>query len=155
MNNELLTLFASYMEKQEILSRLTESEKLHGYNYSEIHTINAMGKIESPNVTGISEYMHMTRGAISKITKKLQQDGMIDTYRLPDNQQKIFYSLTEKGKELYDEHKKRHELWLQRDNDFLEKYSDKYLEQLKEFMTDFNCYLEEQIERLGEEVNDD
>ena len=138
MNNELLTLFASYMEKQEILSKLTESEKLHGYNYSEIHTIDAIGKIESPNVTGISEYMHMTRGAISKIAKKLQQDGMIDTYRLPDNQQK-----------------KRHELWLQRDNDFLEKYSDKYLEQLKEFMTDFNCYLEEQIERLGEEVNDD
>ena len=75
MNNELLTLFASYMEKQEILSKLTESEKLHGYNYSEIHTIDAIGKIESPNVTGISEYMHMTRGAISKIAKKLQQDG--------------------------------------------------------------------------------
>ena len=28
MNHELLTLFASYMEKQEVLSKLTESEKL-------------------------------------------------------------------------------------------------------------------------------
>ena len=36
MNSELLGLFAKYMEKQEVLSKLTESEELHGYNYSEI-----------------------------------------------------------------------------------------------------------------------
>lgn len=53
--SELLTLFASYMKKQEVLSKLTESEKLHGYNYSEIHTIDAIGKLEEPNVTAISE----------------------------------------------------------------------------------------------------
>lgn len=63
--------FAKYMEKQEVLSKLTESEELHGYNYSEIHTIAAIGDMEFPNVTGISQAMHMTRGAISKITKDL------------------------------------------------------------------------------------
>ena len=69
MNSELLGLFAKYMEKQEVLSKLTESEELHGYNYSEIHTIAAIGDMEFPNVTGISQAMHMTRGAISKITR--------------------------------------------------------------------------------------
>ena len=45
--------FVKYMEKQEILSKLTENEKLHGYNYSEIHTISAIGELEEPNVTNI------------------------------------------------------------------------------------------------------
>ena len=155
MNHELLTLFASYMEKQEVLSKLTESEKLHGYNYSEIHTIDAVGKIGEPNVTAISEYMHMTRGAISKITKKLQRDGLLSTYMKPDNQQKIFFSLTEKGKILYEEHRQRHELWLKRDDDFLKKYDKEYLNQLQNFMSDFNEYLEEKINELGgkEDVN--
>ena len=155
MNHELLTLFASYMEKQEVLSKLTESEKLHGYNYSEIHTIDAIGKLEEPNVTAISEYMHMTRGAISKITKKLQKDGLLSAYMKPDNQQKIFFSLTEKGKILYEEHRQRHELWLKRDDDFLKKYEKEYLDQLQNFMSDFNEYLEEKITELGgkEDVN--
>ena len=149
MNTALLNLFASYMEKQEILSKLTESEKLHGYNYSEIHTMDAIGKVAEPNVTGIAAYLHMTRGAISKIAKKLQQDGLIETYRLPDNQQKIFYSLTEKGKVLCDEHEKRHALWLQRDDEFLSQYDPEYLCQIERFMTDFNAYLEKKIEQLG------
>ena len=32
MNTVLMNLFVKYMEKQEILSKLTEDEKLHGYN---------------------------------------------------------------------------------------------------------------------------
>ena len=30
MNSELLVLFAKYMEKQEVLSKLTEAEEFHG-----------------------------------------------------------------------------------------------------------------------------
>ena len=32
MNTVLMNLFVTYMKKQEILSKLTEDEKLHGYN---------------------------------------------------------------------------------------------------------------------------
>ena len=132
MNSELLGLFAKYMEKQEVLSKLTESEELHGYNYSEIHTIAAIGDMEFPNVTGISQAMHMTRGAISKITRRLMQNGMID-----------------KGQQLYEEHEKRHNLWLERDNAFLQKYSKKELDEIQQFMMDFNNYLEDKIAEIG------
>lgn len=66
VNTELMNLFVKYMEKQEILSKLTEGEKLHGYNYSEIHTIAAIGDLEEPNVTNIANHMNVTRGAISE-----------------------------------------------------------------------------------------
>ena len=64
---ELLVLFDEYLEKQDVLSKLTEAEKLHDLGYSEIHTIVAIQELEEANVTAIAEKMHMTKGAISKI----------------------------------------------------------------------------------------
>jgi len=153
MNTELLSLFAKYMEKQEVLSKLTESEELHGYNYSEIHTIVAIGDMEQPNVTGISQVMHMTRGAISKITKKLMENGLIESYKAEGNNQKIFFKLTDKGQMLYKDHEIRHYLWLERDSAFLQKYSQKELDKIQQFMMDFNIYLENKIVEIGGKSN--
>lgn len=155
MNSEILSLFAKYMEKQEVLSKLTESEELHGYNYSEIHTIAVIGDSEFPNVTGISQVMHMTRGAISKITKRLIENGLIESYMIEGNNQKIFFRLTDKGQELYKEHEIRHNLWLERDNAFLQKYSKEELNEIHQFMLDFNEYLEDKISEIGGKKNVD
>lgn len=149
MNTELLNLFVKYMEKQEILSRLTEDEKLHGYNYSEIHTIAAIGDLTEPNVTNIAAYMNVTRGAISKITKKLLAQNLIESYQQDGNKQKVFFRLTESGQLLYSEHDKRHKLWLKRDDSFLKQFDEKTIEQVETFMNAFNDYLETQITALG------
>ena len=149
MNIELMNLFVKYMEKQEILSKLTEDEKLHGYNYSEIHTIVAIGDLTEPNVTQIANYMNVTRGAISKITKKLLGQNLIEAYQRDDNKQKIFFRLTKSGQFLYDEHEKRHNLWLKRDNAFIKQFDSKTVKQVEKFMKEFNDYLEAQIMELG------
>ena len=154
MNTELMKLFVKYMEKQEILSKLTEDEKLHGYNYSEIHTIAAIGDLENPNVTQIANSMNVTRGAISKITKKLLEQNLIESYQRDGNKQKIFFRLTESGQFLYDEHAKRHNLWLKRDDAFIERFDLKTIEQIEEFMKAFNDYLQTQIEELGGNIDE-
>lgn len=155
MNTELLNLFAEHMEKQEVLSRLTEDERLHGFSYSEIHTIAAIGDLEEPNVTNIADHMNVTRGAISKIAKRLQGQGLIEAYRREDNKQKVFFRLTESGRVLYDEHEKRHELWLKRDNAFLAQFGERTVERVESFMRAFNEYLEEQISELGGNEHED
>lgn len=149
MNKKLMNLFAEYMEKQEILSRLTEDEKLHGYNYSEIHTIAAIGNLLSPNVTEIASHMNVTRGAVSKITKKLLAQGLIESYQKDGNRQKIFFRLTESGRFLYDEHERRHSLWLERDEAFISRSDRDTVVKVEKFMEDFNVYLAEQIAELG------
>lgn len=154
MNEELMNLFVKYMEKQEILSKLTEDEKLHGYNYSEIHTIAAIGDLQEPNVTHIANSMNVTRGAISKITKKLLEQNLIEAYQCDGNKQKIFFRLTKSGQFLYDEHEKRHSLWLKRDNNFIKQFDHKTIEQVEQFMSAFNDYLEIQIVELGGKVNE-
>ncbi len=149
-----MNLFVKYMEKQEILSKLTEDEKLHGYNYSEIHTIAAIGNLQEPNVTQIASSMNVTRGAISKITKKLLEQNLIEAYQRDGNKQKIFFRLTKSGQFLYDEHEKRHNLWLKRDNNFIKQFDHKTIEQVEQFMSAFNDYLEIQIVELGGKVNE-
>lgn len=153
MKDNLLNLFAEYLEKQDALSKLTDHEKLHEYGYSEIHVVAAIGDLQNPNVTSIAKHMKMTKGAVSKIIKRLLSADVIKSYQHEDNKQKIFYSLAEKGRFLYDEHKKRHELWLQRDRRFLDKYSEKQLELIRKFMVDFNLYLQEQIDEKGGQKN--
>lgn len=154
MNTVLMNLFVKYMEKQEIISKLTENEKLHGYNYSEIHTIAAIGDLAEPNVTRIADYMNVTRGAISKITKKLLEQKVIEAYRLEGNKQKIFFRLTESGQFVYAEHAKRHNLWLKRDSAFIKQFDSETVEQVERFMKAFNDYLETQIMELGETANE-
>ena len=155
MNTELMNLFVKYMEKQEILSKLTEDEKLHGYNYSEIHTIAAIGNLKEPNVTNIANQMNVTRGAISKITKKLLGQNLIEAYQQDGNKQKIFFRLTKSGQFLYDEHEKRHNLWMRRDDAFIKQFDEKIIKQVEIFMKEFNDYLEEQISELGGNIDED
>lgn len=146
---KLLSLFAEHLEKQDLLSRLTEAEILHGYGYSEIHCIAAIGELSRPNVTRIAERMKMTRGAVSKITRRLTAHGLSESYSLPENKKEVYFRLTPEGQSLYQEHKCRHSLWEQRDAAFFSRYTKAELEGIEAFMTSFNNYLETKIQETG------
>lgn len=142
----LLSEIASMLQRQEMLTKLTENVCLEEYSYSETHCIDYIGKSELPNVTKIAENMQMTRGAISKMTKKLLAKGLIEKYTLESNKKEVYFRLTDSGMELYKEHEKRHMLWEQRDSQFLKRYSEEEIAIITKFMKEFNLYLEEQIE---------
>lgn len=144
----LLKEIALMLERQDMLSKLTESQCLDEYGYSETHCIDYIGKLELPNVTRIAEHMGMTRGAISKMTKKLLAKGLIEKYTLVTNRKEIYYKLTEAGQELFDEHEKRHKRWEKRDMEFLARYPKDEVLILNKFMKEFNAYLEQQIEAI-------
>lgn len=151
MRTILLQQFDEYLEKQDILNKLTEKQKLNEYGYSEIHAIYYIKTLEHPNATELSKHLKMTRGAISKITQKLQHKGLIESFLLPDNKQKVYFRLTEKGEEMFDAHEDRHQLWVERDMQFLEKFDQNYLQQISDFMNQYNEYLEMQISDLSKE----
>lgn len=149
----LLKEIALMLERQDMLSKLTESQCLDEYGYSETHCIDYIGRLELPNVTKVAEHMGMTRGAISKMTKKLLAKGLIEKYTLETNKKEIYFRLTNLGELLFEEHEKRHLLWEKRDMNFLSRYSKEEVETVYKFMCEFNGYLEEQIEELAETQN--
>ena len=142
---QLLKEIALMLEHQDMLSKLTESQCLDEYGYSETHCIDNIGRLELPNVTKIAEHMQMTRGAISKMTKKLLAKGLIEKYTLETNKKEIYFRLTDQGMVLFKEHEKRHKQWEKRDMKFLERFSEEEIEMIMKFMKEFNQYLEEQI----------
>lgn len=108
---ELLKEIALMLERQDMLSKLTENQCLDEYGYSETHCIDYIGRLELPNVTKVAEHMGMTRGAISKMTKKLLAKGLIEKYTLETNKKEVYFKLTDQGRLLFDEHAKRHQRW--------------------------------------------
>lgn len=146
----LLKEIALMLERQDMLSKLTESQCLDEYGYSETHCIDFIGRLELPNVTKVAEHMGMTRGAISKMTKKLLNKGLIEKYTLETNKKEVYFRLTDLGKLLFEEHDKRHKRWEKRDMEFLSRYSTEEVEMVHKFMKEFNEYLEQQIEALAE-----
>lgn len=146
----LLKEISLMLERQDMLSGLTESQCLDEYGYSETHCIDYIGRLELPNVTKVAEHMRMTRGAISKMTKKLLAKGLIEKYTLETNKKEIYFRLTEQGKLLFEEHAKRHKRWEQRDMEFLSRYSKEEVGTVYKFMQEFNAYLEAQIEAITE-----
>lgn len=145
----LLKEIALMLERQDMLSKLTESQCLDEYGYSETHCIDFIGRLELPNVTKVAEHMGMTRGAISKMTKKLLAKGLIEKYTLETNRKEVYFRLTEQGKLLFEEHDKRHKRWEKRDMEFLARYSKEDVKTVYRFMREFNEYLENQIETLA------
>ncbi len=78
--------------------------------FSEFHVIDCIGKNHLPNTTFIAKELDMTKGAISKITSKLLKKDLITANHLENNKREIYYTLTGPGKEIFEIHKKLHEM---------------------------------------------
>lgn len=150
-SEELLSLFLQYANHDAELTRRNTKKSLQFYDNSELNCVHSIGNLEMPNVTAIAADMHMTRGAISKILKKLAEKGVVNSYQLPDNRQKIFFRLTEKGQELYGQHAERHQKWSDLELRFFEAVPQKEAEIVISFMRRFNEHLQSCLEDGKEE----
>ncbi len=107
-----------------------------GMNLTEVHCIDCIGTIDHANVTKISKKMDMTRGAISKICKKLIAKDAIQAYEEPDNNKEVYYSLTEKGNEIYTIHKRIHKEMISTRIQVIDKYQKSEKETILRFLHD-------------------
>nr|WP_242844782.1 MarR family transcriptional regulator [Clostridium botulinum] len=142
--------FKEIYEKEEILGKIAFRGEYEKYGVSEIHCIDFIGKIENPNVTKISENMNMTRGAISKICKKLLNSKLIDKYKKPENDKEIYFKLTKSGEELYKRHEIKHKKWEERNNNFFKNVDKEEQEIVASFLKKFNNFLDKIIESEGD-----
>ncbi len=148
--NSIMKSFKEIYEKEETLGKIAFKGEYEDYGVSEIHCIDLIGKIENPNVTKISESMNMTRGAISKICKRLLNSKLIDKYKKPDNDKEIYFKLTELGEKLYKHHEIKHKQWEERNNKFFKNIDKKEQEVVASFLKKFNNYLDKIIESEGD-----
>lgn len=147
------------MSKQaEILSSLTDLFNKINYYYrpqmekvfpelslSEIESIEIIAMIEYPNVTKLAEALYVTRGAISKVTKKLLKKGLIESFKSPDNKKEIYFRLTQAGSEINNRHEAMHQKFLKEDEIVFEDLSEKESQIILNFLEKYNNHLDKTI----------
>ncbi|MFX0549766.1 MarR family transcriptional regulator [Hathewaya histolytica] len=148
--NIIMKSFKEIYEKEEILGKISFKGEYEKYGVSEIHCIDFIGKMEHPNVTKIAQSMNMTRGAISKLCKKLLNNKLIDKYKKPENDKEIYFKLTELGERLYKHHEIKHRQWEERNNKFFKNIDEEDQEVVASFLKKFNNYLDKIIEVEGD-----
>lgn len=145
----IINLFIQLVTQQELREskltmRLTEEmKKLESelgmqlpLTLSDIHFIACIGDHGPINVTAISEKVHLTKGSITRISKKLLKLDLIKRQQLIDNKKEVYYRLTAKGNKLYRLHSRIHQEIEQRFMRLLDKYTPEQLAFSRELLED-------------------
>ncbi len=110
----------------------------------EIHTIAIIGDDEGISVTQLSEARGVTKGAVSQMIYKLVDKGLVEKRISPSSDAELNLHLTEKGKEAFHEHRKKHEAMEMR---FAEIMND-IPEEMQQYMTEFLKSFEKELDKL-------
>ncbi|WP_278382159.1 MarR family transcriptional regulator [Clostridium tyrobutyricum] len=134
-------------KKKMWLDSFKMKSSLKGYNPSEIHCIAYIGEDKNSNVTKLAESFDMTRGAISKLTKKLVKKGLIENYQKSDNKKEVYFKLTKRGKTIYNIHEEIHREFKDRDQPFFEQITEEQLDVILDFAKKYNMHLDAEIKK--------
>ncbi|WP_086443746.1 MarR family winged helix-turn-helix transcriptional regulator [Candidatus Enterococcus lemimoniae] len=151
MNKKEQTIieFRALFNKLIWLNKLKMEEALKEYKPSEVHCIEYIGKNADPNVTKLAEAFYMTRGAISKITKKLIKKELIESYQKAENKKEIYFRLTRKGQSVFDIHEKVHNEFQKRDNTVFEQVTEEQYDNMLAFIENYSKHLDEEMKKQG------
>lgn len=150
MNKEeqVLISFRELFNKMAWLNKVKMEDRLKDYKSSEVHCIEYIGKNTDSNVTKLAEAFYMTRGAMSKLTKKLIKKDLIESYQKPDNKKEIYFKLTEQGKKIYKIHEELHKEFQERDKVIFEQITDKQFDNMLTFVEKYSRHLDTEIKKL-------
>jgi DNA-binding MarR family transcriptional regulator len=154
MNKEeqVIMGFRDLLNKMVMLNKFKMEDSLKGYKSSEVHCIEYIGRNVDSNVTKLGESFYMTRGAISKITKKLIEKGIIESYQKPENKKEIYFRLTSQGKVIYKIHEELHKEFQERDKAVFEQITDEQFDSMLSFAEKYSSHLDAEIKKLGVDI---
>lgn len=135
--------------KMAWINKLKMEDSLKGFQSTEVHCIEYIEKNADSNVTKLAEAFYMTRGAISKLTKKLIKKGLIESYQKADNKKEIYFKLTEEGRGVFNIHEELHQEFRERDKVIFDQVSDEQIEALLQFVNGYSQHLDREIEKLA------
>ena len=154
MNKEeqVIMGFRDVYNKMVFLNKVKMEDSLKDYKSSEVHCIEYIGKNVDSNVTKLAESFYMTRGAISKLTKKLIKKGIIESYQKPDNKKEIYFRLSEQGEAIDKIHEELHKEFQERDKAIFEQVTEEQFDIMLSFVEKYSRHLDAEIEKQGVDI---
>jgi DNA-binding MarR family transcriptional regulator len=154
MNKEeqVIMGFRDVYNKMVFLNKFKMEDSLKGYKSSEVHCIEYIGRNVDSNVTKLAESFYVTRGAISKITKKLIKKGLIESYQKPDNKKEIYFRLTSQGKAIHKVHEELHKEFRERDKTVFDQVTEEQFDIMLSFVENYSRHLDAEIKKQGIDI---
>ncbi|OUB33046.1 MarR family transcriptional regulator [Bacillus thuringiensis serovar yunnanensis] len=151
MNKEeqVMNGFRELYNKLVWLNKDKMEEGLKGFKSSEVHCIEYIENNADSNVTQLAEAFYVTRGAISRMTKKLIQKGLVESYQKSENKKEIYFRLTEQGKEIYKIHENLHKEFQERDKAVFEQVTEEEFNSIISFVENYSRHLDAEIKKQG------
>ncbi|MCU5375976.1 MarR family transcriptional regulator [Bacillus cereus] len=151
MNKEeqVMNGFRELYNKLVWLNKDKMEEGLKGFKSSEVHCIEYIENNTDSNVTQLAEAFYVTRGAISRMTKKLINKGLIESYQKSENKKEIYFRLTEQGKEIYKIHEELHNEFQGRDKAVFEQVTEAEFDSIINFVEKYSRHLDAEIKKQG------
>ncbi|PGD98203.1 MarR family transcriptional regulator [Bacillus wiedmannii] len=151
MNKEeqVMNGFRELYNKMVWLNKDKMEVGLKGFKSSEVHCIEYIENNADSNVTQLAEAFYVTRGAISRMTKKLIKKGLMESYQKSDNKKEIYFKLTEQGKEIYKIHEELHNEFQERDKAVFEQVTESEFDSIISFVEKYSRHLDAEIKKQG------
>ncbi len=137
------------VNKMSWLNKFKMEASLKGLKSSEVHYLEHIAENADSNVTKLAESFYMTRGAISKMARKLIDKGIIESYQKPENKKEIYFRLTERGQAIYKIHEKLHKEFQERDKTVFEQMTEEQFDSMLSFVDKYNRHLDAEIKKMG------
>ena len=149
---QVIMSFRELLNKMSALNKVKMKDSFKDYKSSEVHCIEYIGENVDSNVTKLAESFYVTRGAISKLTKKLIKKGIIESYQKPDNKKEILFRLTPQGKVIYKVHEELHKEFQERDKAVFKQITEEQFDSMLSFVEKYSRHLDAEIEKQGVDI---
>jgi len=149
MTEELIfEQMVEFLEKAEVYNELSNKNNSWGLTLSEVHCIDNIEKLGSPNVTALANAMKMTRGGITKITRKLIKKEFIIDFKEEGNKKEVYFKPTPKGMEVYLDHEKTHKVAKDREMGLFSTFTEDEQKIILKFLEKSNNHLQNEMKKL-------
>ncbi|MBF8983403.1 MarR family transcriptional regulator [Lutibacter sp. B2] len=146
MDNEIM--LTKLIESFQLFVEFNEkdfNDRYEDLNINDVHAIDYIGRTEYANMTKITEQLKVTKGAVTKITKKLMNNEYISLYQKKENKKEKYFCLTKKGKELFIKHETIHMEAIRRDVKIFEYFNECEKEVIFRFLDILKKDIEEKL----------
>jgi DNA-binding MarR family transcriptional regulator len=139
-----------------LVTKEMETPWLYGVDFplhhAEVHLLEAIKTREGANVSELARYLCMTSGAVSQVTKKLLDKGLIEAYRKTGNRKEVFSRLTALGERICEGHQRHHENMVAVLREFMDRLDEHETSAVYGFLDAVSRGIEEMIEHAEKTV---
>ncbi len=121
---KLVHIIGTEYPLKKVFNQLTIDSDLKNIDVgiTECRVIDCIERNKPINAMKISNNTNITKSGISKIMSKLKKKGLVNAHYMEGNQKEIYYTLTAKGKRVYQLH-----------NEVYKNIRDKYITMLTNY----------------------